>query len=764
MIVCLLLTALCLADDDCTFSAGDIKKYAEVVECLNKAKLDTSMKESEKTLSTVKTLLESYTGYGYVYEGTTDNPDPYDLLHEINNIHTDGSTTVEYFYSQIQEVLRKANDRSLYITKPCGSAFTFLLPFAFTATDHEGEGAAQIRLAKLPSKYAAVTAQYESDYEADRRPNNLDIVYQIDDGGDKARADKFISDWAETNIYHSRDKASSFNIAVRKEFAIRSMARHSIPNSNLTIYVKNNNEGTLEYDLPFYVYVEKDVPSMEELCGLKSASSQQVSLQSSLRSNQKKIFNSTKSEKRSRASSSKSHPNDIEFDPILTAKGFAFYQANNTELPTAYLKLTSFAENVNITSYVNVFLDGLLEVKNRNLQYLIVDLRDNDGVNPSLALGLLEYLQPTVFPLNPTLQMRISDLYTELNDKDLLNNLPLYYPLSTDSVTKTFYKDTVTRTFTDSAGTIKLKFSSKFYRRITESEKDDEAAILKLQKEDDHVTFDPQHLLFLTDGTCYGSCAIMLDRIVIGHIAPVVFLGKRIVDSAQDWDNVTNYNVASSPFAAYHTTEWLDEIKAKNPKIKFSEMPEPFLRKDVVMGWTSEEPFTYDLKNMNATLSFTGYHPDYVLHFWPENYQSDMTSVADLIMHLEGEEYFKKCLSWQVQESSDCASKVPSGSHEIYGHPCSSNGKTYDTSQCVFARCERGYYRNKDDVCVAVPLLIRASSHYLWLIPLSIVFFIAFFALAFVLAYGLWKNRTERTRYVPIVNNSINGDGFVDLK
>ena len=41
--------------------------------------------------------------------------------------------------------------------------------------------------------------------------------------------------------------------------------------------------------------------------------------------------------------------------------------------------------------------------------------------------------------------------------------------------------------------------------------------------------------------------------------------------------------------------------------------------------------------------------------------------------------------------------------HAVYGHPCKDGGSEFDSAQCVFFRCENGFYQSDNTTCSKIP-------------------------------------------------------------
>ena len=191
----------------------------------------------------------------------------------------------------------------------------------------------------------------------------------------------------------------------------------------------------------------------------------------------------------------------------------------------------------------------------------------------------------------------------------------------------------------------------------------------------------PQHVTLIVDGRCGSTCCFFVKRAQEEHLAEVIGLGANLVDDTPfDSANFCGGRVLG-----------MDELLAFNSS-------SGALARDVTLSMLSvANSWSFDPDTADEWLEYKVIRVDKSFPIFSTPVSTESARI-NLIHSVLPE--FDGCFSWEVEEA-DCTPKVRL-QHAKYGYPCNSTSATFDTTQCVFSRCDKGYYLSSDHQCTPV--------------------------------------------------------------
>lgn len=175
-------------------------------------------------------------------------------------------------------------------------------------------------------------------------------------------------------------------------------------------------------------------------------------------------------------------------------------------------------------------------------------------------------------------------------------------------------------------------------------------------------------------------------------MAKVVGVGGQLTHKEVDYD------IASFAAGNVISSKVVDEQREEVKSVEG--WPSKFSRQNTELTFAMMTSYSFDWKTPDEQLEYKIVKPDVVYPYYPN---SEEKRNADGYLNLleNVKKYFDVCYDWQVKVNESCA--VPdTEENAVYGNPCK-EGKF--TSECVFARCANGYYKNREDKCVKYPVM-----------------------------------------------------------
>ncbi|KAH7824196.1 uncharacterized protein MONOS_16490 [Monocercomonoides exilis] len=363
------------------------------------------------------------------------------------------------------------------------------------------------------------------------------------------------------------------------------------------------------------------------------------------------------------------------------------------EWKLGYCHIMSFSpsSDEDMVKFLKVFADVVSEVKNNNYK-MVIDVRNNGGGIIYLGAQLYHFLFPETFPINPRYNFvrgNASDyiasimadkklvVYTDYETLDVVDDV-----LALPTTTKKTIVGGKERSQTWS-GSYSLNSDRYLYEFV--------GSTIPSSLYGKNL-FDPNDLMFITDGECGSTCSQFLKHVKEAQMAKVIGIGGQLTRKEIDYD------IAS--FAAGNVIRSSSIEELKKEVSSSAGWPSKFPRQNTDLSFAMLTGYSFDWKTEDQQLEFKIVKPDVVYPYYP-NIEEARDEKGYLTLLEKVKKYFDVCYDWQVKVNTSCT--VPSeDANAVYGNPCK-QGKF--TSECAFARCANGYYRNRNEKCVKYPVM-----------------------------------------------------------
>ena len=360
------------------------------------------------------------------------------------------------------------------------------------------------------------------------------------------------------------------------------------------------------------------------------------------------------------------------------------------------LKLTSFAASGDAKkTWRDDIIKLVVATLDKGYEKLVIDLRSNEGGDDMLGSFLVHLLDPTEYPINgvvefPYTNETIAHLKKKLSSSSNLKivNTTTLQKFDVENIPLVLRKEgneTVSR---------ERNWTSVFSYN-EDSEYESMLTTLPAKYRGKRL-FTPQNLLAITDGLCGSACAQFVKHMKEKKLMRVISMGGSAYKPSNPVDiaSVSAGDVVSSD--DYQTKA---SLRANDDNSTTS--PTFFYRSGTRLTFSMTSMLTFT-PGETTPLEFTIVKPNDQIAYYPQasfGEPQELISVASKV-----ENSFNRCYSGEVQEAkctpSSSADKVK---HAVYGHPCKDGGSEFDTTRCVFLRCENGYYQSDNTTCSKIP-------------------------------------------------------------
>ncbi|KAK2960871.1 hypothetical protein BLNAU_4268 [Blattamonas nauphoetae] len=754
MILVVSLIARLSCDLDCKFRADSVYSHKQAVDCIRSVKLDVENLEQDRVINILDEIVQNDVFLDIIQSPQGSYETQTDVKEELSKLRDKKYETAEAFYSDVGTIFTDLKNPHSLFTKPCQANFTFALPFGIQATVDETTDPISIiiTLTDLPTQYAKITDHYLTALKGKDYRNCVVTGVFPNEQGEYQDAYQGIREWANTHVYRSRIESSRFNAAIRSDFAIRRVATMQIPEEKILLKVKNTDTGVEEnIELPFLSVVQGDFDKMDDICPIyvppeESHPKTDPMSFSSISSARRR---STKDLELPRPQVTNTTTSNSKVAVILDSKYIKAYQTDvkvgDATEKAAILRIPDFNPEVEEMEWYLTNLTKSFELfKTNGITRLLVDLRANPGGYVALGLRTLQYMSPNLYPVMGQYDVRYSDLHTALDKQDELTLVNRHEYKSTKHVTE-WYKAAVKRKFKNTKGVaFEYNYSKLYSIEICDDERQWEKAYRVLKK-GAPITFDQQHLMFLTDGLCSSTCANVLKRADEAYLGRVYHLG------GFPGEETTNVDIASAPGGSVLDSEWLFPLVQEYSKEKgFENKPVHFVRNGSLLRWTYEEIYSTNNKTSTIPQEFTLNEPDTVIHLYPNNNDFSLEGYETIMDHISP--HLNQCQEWEVKISERCAPDTKN--HLLKGHPCSPQGE-FDEDNCVSAKCEKGYFNMYEgsDIFHCVPIPVHGEENAPWMLLLPLLIVVAGMVVSVVVSIVYCVVRNSKNLYRKMKTN-----------
>ena len=345
--------------------------------------------------------LEELLPLNVFYDITFNPPSPFtdlqaNMTESLEALRNKSYNNTNEFYSDIATIFNRQKDPHSVFYKPCGSAFSYVLPYTFQAWKDDDDSYVRIKLMNQSSKYSGVTEKYLSEsgsttdyvgWEVVRLSYNSSSLDETDE-----HAAETIAHWADENVYYSKLQITRFNRATYADFAVRSQKLFNIPETS-TISVRlqeitssGESGETVDVTIPWYGYANSNMTELADVCGVANNTSNAAEpSETALR----RLVRETDDENERTPVVT----NDDELTQIFADEACEFYiweSENAGFMPSNYSKMSDFIQEM----YAALSL-----CNTKNLSRLIVDVRGNGGGYVALGMRTLEFLHHNLYPV-----------------------------------------------------------------------------------------------------------------------------------------------------------------------------------------------------------------------------------------------------------------------------------------------------------------------------------------------------------------------------
>ncbi|KAH7819821.1 uncharacterized protein MONOS_3642 [Monocercomonoides exilis] len=384
--------------------------------------------------------------------------------------------------------------------------------------------------------------------------------------------------------------------------------------------------------------------------------------------------------------------NEVEVKEIGTLLG-SIHAVAIPEWKIGYCHIRSFSPQTeeDFVKFMDILVKVVQEAKENNYK-MVFDVRNNGGGIIYLGAQLFHFLFPEEYPINPRYN------YVRSNATDYIAKMMAdrKYLIFTDYETMDFIDDVTNLPTSEKKTNIGGKERTQTWSGSYAINSDR----LLYEYIGSNIPsslygknlFDPNDLMFITDGECGSTCSQFLKHVKEAQLAKVIGIGGQLTHKDIDYD------IASFAAGNVISSEAIDVYRDEVNSIEG--WPSKFPRSGTQMTFAMMTSYSFDWKKSDEQLEYKIVKPDEVYPFYPSiEVQLDPDSYISLVEKVK--KYFDVCYDWQVKVNESCA--VPGeDANAVYGNPCK-QGKF--TSECAFARCANGYYRNKEDKCVKYPVM-----------------------------------------------------------
>lgn len=210
--------------------------------------------------------------------------------------------------------------------------------------------------------------------------------------------------------------------------------------------------------------------------------------------------------------------------------------------------------------------------------------------------------------------------------------------------------------------------------------------------------FSPENSLVLLDGICLSACAVFPKFISEKKLPTIVYLGVVLYNPDNKKSDIGD--------ACSEEVVELDEVYGRQEEMKTNySLPKRFKRYTGNIPFPVEGTYSVNKGEEDTLMEYKLIERDSIQPYFTD-YKNlrDPNYLAGLVVRFS--ELFYKCVSWNVKVNSSCEgpSEGKKIQHGLYGNPCNEELSAFDTSKCVFGRCENYYYL-KDGKCEEIPKL-----------------------------------------------------------
>ncbi|KAK2951698.1 hypothetical protein BLNAU_13310 [Blattamonas nauphoetae] len=723
-----------VADNPCELTSRKLYKVSEAVTCLRTLTKGVNDTELNSMPDTIKQYMDSY-----IFRDLLGNlSGPYqnlkmDLFDEIDKINVDRFETAMDYYEALMTLIKRLKDPHTLFTPPCRFYFFFALPYSFDAVPDP-----------LSSTNISMYARFVSNRrltESYLASGGIDItdkkITRISLNGEyfleNETASVTIAKWADEHVVFSKDPSARFHRALFYDFSHRDASMYESPlTDEILVEYEDSQTGLSVVKLPFYSYVRAPISKLEDICPLyepETHKSKYLPLSTQL---SQQIIDDREWEAfsdrfqyppeylvKDRMTPSDFLSTDQPF--LVLANTSEFYAVIHESSNFALIKLHSFLPP-DRSKFSSKLTAALLEIVQKKVSFLILDVRGNGGGYPQLAFQLASIFLPSAYPHYGIYDLKVNKV------NDVISQVPEDNMVHRDPKTNEqldpmeYYQRRVNRTFISANGTT---FVSEYLQPYMMDQSSPDYFYELRHKLEKHTPtsplFERSQLYVVTDGLCGSACAGFVKRLQENKAARVIGLGGSPTATSPLFDS-TSYSGGS-----VFSSSSILAIKEEMPELNISQLPPTMFRSSAKITWTRHEIFSFEYKEREeqTVLEFKKHPVDVAIPFYANPHDMSEEALHSLYSCLAPQ--LGKCVPNEISVELVGCKYWKTMRHALFGYKCDEETGLFNTSKCYFSRCDDGYYK-KGNVCVAYPGTQKANNIW-WIVLIA--------SLSVVLVIGL---------------------------
>lgn len=709
--------------------------------------------EVDAVKKTVLDIIDSYAFRDVALDLSEHYPNlSMDYIKELDDIKADDDMTVIDLYSKVNDIITKVLDSHYNFMAPCVNSFTYFIPYNFVVDSTKLDDGTILYTTQM-FHMIPIGFDYEIPDGASVISLSLgDLDQQI---GEQPHVT--LARWADKYQSVVRSHLGEYTLSIASRFAARSpLLKPFSPGDIQVTYMDPSTYETVTKTITWMELATKSFKGVDEVCPLQHGSrSNSPALQNMTKAEiqatikdilsrdrnsvldhqaqLKKIFNTLnyteeqQAENRERIAQalynntegslrSNEFPEEpfVSFDSNSEIVGYVYPKSK-----IALLSVPTYAPE-NEDDAVRAIIDTVEYAKAQKVEKFILFQLMNGGGDANMMELVRAVFWPHLYPRSFDQRMPVSSLNSILND--------------------VYEKDEDTQVFDTDGKESPSIYSLEPHETLTFSGKPDGEEVSREHEWsrrfrflfNHYVTkdgmyphsydldppFTPQQFIAVTDYVCVSACSFVTKWIQENRLGKVIGIGEDFYNP----DNKPS-DTSNSPSGPVITVSQLGSLlNSLNNSTSDVEIP-TFPRPETDMRYTLGPTYNI-LRDANGVITdavnntINEFYPidaDGTLpHFTYQGAAQSRTFLEKLAVEILP--LFDTCASWEVSaNSTDQCKQASEGEtrkeHALYGHPCDTTTKKFDTSKCVFYRCEKGYYPNRDGNCVSIPGYVPPSPH-----------------------------------------------------
>ncbi|KAJ5070512.1 hypothetical protein M0811_10781 [Anaeramoeba ignava] len=582
----------------CNFQANYAEYYSSIVECAR----SVPFQENNTVIETVNQIIEEYVFKDIVQNISTEfHHFQINLTEELNQINQQTFSNDFDFQQSISDVLDSLYDAHTSYVKPlCYVSLYLIFPLQL-ALKENGSSNPEVYVSGIYANSDNIANIYQSMTGIDPRDYIGETIITIDN---QDALDYLLNESSKLSI--SKDPSSCLNQYLQNDFMVISLGYSPIPEKeNRTIQFNSGSLGFPFIGISISTFNSQSDFQTQCLSGLNATNLEKFKSKSFKEKERKEVLSPVLEKKRIKQMiyeyfTSKDNENQKkekeEKENVIDGSVIIFNTSNavnfgvftgDSEIQYGILQVTSFVPN-NQNEFEEIVDYGMEYIQSNNIDYLILDLKQNGGGYIDLSYQLFHYFfNLTTEPIYGNYDFRHSNLNDQFfikcaQNENCTNDIAfLYSPLLWYN--KTEQQCTNEDYYTPGISYLRGEGVSQYSTPIHE------VSDISWKSP---IQFDKNHFILLSDGICGSSCAVFSSKIIQNNLSTTFTIGG-IPNSEMGFNSFPGGQVYNSEYIFYDISdlEYYYGIVVDNP-------PTPF-ESDNEVSFTYREIYPFDTNEIN---------------------------------------------------------------------------------------------------------------------------------------------------------------------